>query len=94
MVHGQDAARRWRLIARKLSVSRADLAEANYLKTTARVAAGQKLMVPHETTVLMAARTERPVPVADSRPLAADTLCRSGLDRVRPRQGRLLGQAG
>ena len=48
-------------IARKLRVSRTDLAEANYLQIAARVAAGQKLMVPHEATVLMAARAERPV---------------------------------
>jgi membrane-bound lytic murein transglycosylase D len=54
-------------IARKLSVSRADLAEANYLSPTARVAAGQKLMVPREATVLMAARVERGVPVAEAR---------------------------
>src|SRR5262249_37201998 len=53
-------------IARKLSVSRADLAEANYLSTTARVNAGQKLIVPHEATVLMAARAERGVPVAEA----------------------------
>ena len=58
-------------VARKLGVSRTDLAEANYLKTTARLAAGQKLMVPHESTVLLAARTDRPVPVADSTPLAS-----------------------
>ena len=44
------------LIAKKLKVSRNDLAEANYLKTTARVAIGQKLMVPREATVLMASR--------------------------------------
>jgi membrane-bound lytic murein transglycosylase D len=56
-------------IARKLSVSRADLAEANYLKATAGVTAGDKLIVPRETTPLMAARTERSVPVAESRPL-------------------------
>jgi membrane-bound lytic murein transglycosylase D len=43
-------------IARKLKVSRNDLAEANYLSTRARVAIGQKLMVPREATVLMAAR--------------------------------------
>ena len=36
-------------------------------RATARVATGQKLIVPHEATVLMAARTDRPVPVADSR---------------------------
>jgi membrane-bound lytic murein transglycosylase D len=61
-------------IARKLGVSRADLAEANYLRTSARLTAGQKLMVPREATVLMAARTDRPVPVADSRALTADTV--------------------
>ncbi len=60
------------LIARKLSVSKADLAEANYLKVTTRVAPGQKLIVPRETTPLMAARTERTVPVADSRPIATE----------------------
>ncbi len=55
------------LIARKLHVSKADLAEANYLRATTRVAAGQQLMVPHEATVLMAARTDRPVPVTEAR---------------------------
>jgi membrane-bound lytic murein transglycosylase D len=53
-------------IARKLSVSKTDLAEANYMPTSARVAVGQKLIVPHEATVLMAARTERTVPVAEA----------------------------
>ena len=62
------------LIARKLSVSRTDLAEANYLKTSAKVAPGQKLIVPREATALMAARTDRVVPVADARPLTADTV--------------------
>ena len=60
------------IIARKLSVSRADLAEANYLKATAKVAAGQKLMVPAEATVLMAARTDRRVPVAEARKTVAE----------------------
>src|SRR5947208_12736788 len=55
------------LIARKLRVSKADLAEANDLRLTARVNAGQKLIVPHEATVLMAARTDRRVPVAEAR---------------------------
>jgi LysM repeat protein len=75
------------LIARKLSVSRADLAEANYLKATARVSPGDKLMVPRETTALMAARTDRPVPAADSRPLVADKVVpavdTSSSDRVK-----------
>jgi membrane-bound lytic murein transglycosylase D len=58
-------------VARKLGVSRTDLAEANYLRTSSRIAAGQKLMVPHEATVLLAARTDRPAPVTESRTLAA-----------------------
>ena len=50
-------------IARKLHVSKADLAEANYLSVDgAACTTGQKLIVPHEATVLMAARTERPRP--------------------------------
>ena len=60
------------LIARKLHVNKADLAEANYLSATARVAAGQKLMVPHEATVLMAARTDRPVPATEARRTVAE----------------------
>jgi membrane-bound lytic murein transglycosylase D len=55
------------LIARKLHVSRADLAEANYLPVTARVAPGRKLMVPLEATVLMAARTDRGIPATEAR---------------------------
>jgi membrane-bound lytic murein transglycosylase D len=61
------------LIARKLQVSKADLAEANYLRPTARVAAGQKLMVPHEASVLMAARADRPVPAAEARRTVAES---------------------
>jgi len=60
-------------IAKKLHVSRADLAEANDLKATAKVAAGQKLMIPQEATVLMAARTERGVPVAEARQTVAES---------------------
>src|SRR5204863_5652761 len=51
------------LIAKKLKVSRNDLAEANYLSTKARVSTGQKLIVPREATALLAARatsTEEP----------------------------------
>jgi membrane-bound lytic murein transglycosylase D len=74
-------------IARKLRVSRSDLAAANYLKTTARVPTGSKLMVPRESTVLMAARTERAVPAAESRSIAADSVvpavARDGGDRVK-----------
>lgn len=59
-------------IAKKLRVSRADLAEANYLRTTVRVKVGDKLMVPREATVLMAARTDRTVPVAEARSTVAE----------------------
>jgi len=58
-------------IARKLHVSKGDLADANYLSTTSRVKIGEKLMVPHEATVLMAARTERGVPAAEARATVA-----------------------
>jgi membrane-bound lytic murein transglycosylase D len=45
------------LIAKKLNVSRTDLAEANYMSAKARVTVGQQLMVPREATALMAAKT-------------------------------------
>jgi membrane-bound lytic murein transglycosylase D len=74
-------------IARNQRVSRADLAEANYLKVSSRVVPGRKLMVPHEATVLMAARTDRPVPVAESRAIASDAVVpavdSSNSDKVR-----------
>ena len=54
-------------IARKLRVSKSDLADANYLRGTAGIAAGQKLMVPHEASVLMAAGADRSVPATEAR---------------------------
>jgi len=60
-------------IARKLRVSKTDLAEANYLPVTARVNVGQKLMVPHEAAVLLAARTDRSVPAAESRSTVSES---------------------
>jgi membrane-bound lytic murein transglycosylase D len=59
-------------IAKKLKVSRSDLAEANYLKPTAKLSVGQQLMVPRETTTLLAARSEPPVPAAEPRTTRAD----------------------
>jgi membrane-bound lytic murein transglycosylase D len=61
-------------IAKKLGVGRADLADANYLKSAARLSAGQQLMVPQEATAPVAARTDRVAPVADSRPIANDAV--------------------
>jgi membrane-bound lytic murein transglycosylase D len=61
------------LIARRLHVSRNDLADANYLPAAARLKAGQKLMIPQEATVLMAANTDRSVPPAEARATVAST---------------------
>src|SRR6185369_2094200 len=55
------------LIARKLHVNKADLADANYLRETARVSAGQKLVVPAETSALLTARADRAVPATEAR---------------------------
>jgi membrane-bound lytic murein transglycosylase D len=52
-------------ISRQLKVSRADLAEANYLKTTARLQAGQQLIIPRAPTLLLATRTDNPAPGAE-----------------------------
>jgi membrane-bound lytic murein transglycosylase D len=49
-------------IARKLRVSRAELAGANHLSVTARVRPGQDLIMPRAPATLLAARTERPAP--------------------------------
>jgi membrane-bound lytic murein transglycosylase D len=43
-------------IARKLRVSRADLAEANYLRTTTRVRSGQRLVIPRMPSAALLAR--------------------------------------
>lgn len=64
-------------IARKLRVSRADLAEANYLRTNARVRPGQKLVVPRAPSPALLARRDEPgaspttAARADARPTAA-----------------------
>jgi len=57
-------------IARKLRVSRADLAQANYLALVAPVRSGQRLVIPRPPGTLMAARLDRPVPLAESRRVA------------------------
>jgi membrane-bound lytic murein transglycosylase D len=60
-------------IARKLRVSRTDLAEANYLRTTARVTAGQKLLIPRMPSAALLARAadgSADVAVADAAPAA------------------------
>ena len=56
-------------IARRLRVSRADLAEANYLGATARVKPGQKLLVPRAPSAALLAG--RPAPAVDTPARAA-----------------------
>jgi len=58
-------------IARKLRVSRTDLAEANYLSSKARVKPGQNLIIPVEPSALLAGRPDRPAAVTASRPVVA-----------------------
>jgi membrane-bound lytic murein transglycosylase D len=58
-------------IARKLGVSRTDLAEANGLSTKSRVSGGQELIIPRAPATLLASRTDRPAPaVLASRPVS------------------------
>jgi membrane-bound lytic murein transglycosylase D len=51
-------------VARKLSVARVDLAEANHLSTRSKIRPGQDLIIPRAPATLLAARAERPAPVA------------------------------
>ena len=58
-------------IARKLRVSRTDLAEANYLKITSRVTAGQRLVVPRMPSAAVLAASAAGTPVDPAVALAA-----------------------
>jgi len=58
-------------IARKLKVSRADLAEANYLRVKSYVIAGQKLIIPRAPELLLAKNTDAPAPPVEARKAAA-----------------------
>jgi membrane-bound lytic murein transglycosylase D len=71
-------------IARKLGVSRTELAAANYLSVTSSVAPGQKLIVPRESTVLLSARADRPEPPAASRAVVAGNAMLGEAPSVRP----------
>jgi membrane-bound lytic murein transglycosylase D len=53
-------------IAKKLKVNRTDLAEANYMSTRAKVATGQRLIIPRPPA-LLAAHTDNPAPDTESR---------------------------
>ncbi len=59
-------------IAGKLKVKRADLAEANYLRPTARIAVGQQLVVPRAPTALLTAQADRPAPASATQAAVAE----------------------
>ena len=61
-------------IAKRLKVSRADLAEANYLTVRSRVTPGQQLVIPRAPTLLLATRTDNPAPVVEARSADVETV--------------------
>jgi len=66
-------------IARKLKVSRADLADANYLSVKSRVTPGQQLIVPRAPSLLLAARTDNPAPLVETRPVDPVVVARASV---------------
>lgn len=73
-------------IARKLGVSRIDLAEANYLRATARVAAGQKLLIPRMPSAALLARARADVStVTDDAPDAVPAVFEEPANEESPR---------
>jgi membrane-bound lytic murein transglycosylase D len=77
-------------IARKLKVSRADLAEANYLSVRSRVKVGQQLIIPRAPAVLLAARTDQPAPVAESRSIDPAVASNVAPKAVQTKQAKLI----
>lgn len=75
-------------IAKKLKVNRTDLAEANYLSTRAKVATGQRLIIPR-APALLAARTDIPAPDTESRQVDV-TLASTAPEAGGPTQASLI----
>jgi membrane-bound lytic murein transglycosylase D len=74
-------------IARKLRVSRTDLAEANNLSTKSRVQVGQQLVIPRQPTAALTASVDRNAPadqIASSRPLAGVAEPTAAEERTEP----------
>jgi membrane-bound lytic murein transglycosylase D len=71
-------------IARKLGVSRGDLAEANGLSTKARVRAGQDLLVPRAPSTALVARAETAAPAARNARAEASPVASADPRRERP----------
>ena len=61
-------------IAKKLQVSRADLAEANYLKTTSKVGVGTRLIIPRMPSASLLARAQAGELEEAAETIAADVL--------------------
>jgi membrane-bound lytic murein transglycosylase D len=61
-------------IAKKLQVSRADLAEANYLKVSSRVAVGAKLIIPRMPSAALLARASAGELETTAEAIVADVL--------------------
>jgi membrane-bound lytic murein transglycosylase D len=73
-------------IARALKVNRTDLAEANYLSTRARVAVGQRLIIPRPPTLLLAASPDNPPPAIETQ--RAEVAAASNATAPRPTQNQ------
>jgi membrane-bound lytic murein transglycosylase D len=78
-------------ISKKLKVSRADLAEANYLSPKAALKTGQQLIIPRAPTLLLAANTETASPAVEipaiaAAPTAADSVPARAPARPAPRR--------
>lgn len=74
-------------IAKKLKVSRTDLAEANYLSPRAMLRAGQRLVIPRAPALLVATRPEAPSPVvveASTEPAAVVAVSTPATEGPRP----------
>jgi len=61
-------------IAKKLRVNRTDLAEANYLRTTSRVTAGTRLIIPRMPSAALLARASSGELETTAETIAADVL--------------------
>jgi len=77
-------------IARKLGVSRGDLAEANGLSAKARVRPGQDLLVPRAPSTALVARAETAAPAARTARAAAPTETRREAPAAPPRSSRVV----
>ena len=78
-------------IARKLKVTRADLADANYVWRLAKMKIGQRLIIPRAPALLLARRPDNPPPVTGSRSIdAVVTAGNTAPDAGRTRQASLI----